>query len=675
MTFFKTTIKHFTPLSCRGVGSGTLFLLCALSSPAVAQVDESAWSFSLDSITVSAWRDRRATRDDAQGATVWDMRRMDEMPQVFGTADPIRLVQMLPGVQTNSEYRSGINIQGCDNQHNRVTIDGVTVWNVNHLLGLYSTFNAEHFATARIARGVTGAASANHLGGTLAMETAGALADSTRITLDAGLIATSGTAQWVLGRRTSATISLRESHVNLLYSNWLKADGEPLRYRFHDANVTLRHELNGRNALQLDFYNGADVAHFQTGATWGDLRGRWGNTLAALHWNCAAPSAKIRTTAYVTEFRNRLRLDMPDGARRLPNGICDLGLKTELTGGWWSGGAELVRHDLRGNGIGQKRATEGALWVDGRVTLANDLRLDAGLRSSIFVADGTPLYALDPSLHLRYDNGTWMAAATLATRHQFLHQGAFSDCGLPTDFWFVADGSRRAQRGTECTLSGAVWLAERRSRLAADVFLRRLAHQLTYDGSLFDFVTSANDIDAHLLHGRGTNHGASLTLHKCAGRLTGWATYTFTRARRRFDAAHRPSTYPAHHERPHEMNLVATYAPTRHWQFSATAVYASGTPFTPARALAIINTNVIVTYGDYNSARLKPYARLDLAGSYLWQGRRGLSHAVNVSLYNATGRDNELFYYLRTRSDGSFAYRPVRYVMRALPSVSYKLKM
>ena len=30
--------------------------------------------------------------------------------------------QMLPGIQTNNEMKSGINIQGCDNSHNMLSM-------------------------------------------------------------------------------------------------------------------------------------------------------------------------------------------------------------------------------------------------------------------------------------------------------------------------------------------------------------------------------------------------------------------------------------------------------------------------------------------------------------------------------------------------------------------------
>ena len=41
---------------------------------------------------------------------------------------------------------------------------------------------------------------------------------------------------------------------------------------------------------------------------------------------------------------------------------------------------------------------------------------------------------------------------------------------------------------------------------------------------------------------------------------------------------------------------------------------------------------------------------------------------------NATGRDNSLFYRIKKRNDGAFAYRPVSFVFGLLPSLSYFCK-
>jgi hypothetical protein len=235
-----------------------------------------------------------------------------------------------------------------------------------------------------------------------------------------------------------------------------------------------------------------------------------------------------------------------------------------------------------------------------------------------------------------------------------------------------ASNDYKPQYTHELSASGNVFLFNRRYRVSVDLFYRRLFHQLAYKGSVLDYANAVYDIKNSLMHGNGENYGFSIMLNKCSGHLTGWMSYTYTHARRSFDMNARRKTYPASHERPHEINAVATYAANRHWSFGGTLVYASGTPFTAAQSLFFLNNNLIIKYGEYNAARLHPYVRLDLSANYKWGTKA--EHGVNFSLYNVTSRNNELFYYLKTRDDGSFAYRPVTFVLHILPSLSYYYK-
>ena len=65
------------------------------------------------------------------------LKQIQDLPNILGNTDPVRFIRSLPGVQTNSEYDSGIHIQGCDNAHNEISIAGVPIYGVSHLFGLF----------------------------------------------------------------------------------------------------------------------------------------------------------------------------------------------------------------------------------------------------------------------------------------------------------------------------------------------------------------------------------------------------------------------------------------------------------------------------------------------------------------------------------------------------------
>ncbi len=666
-----------------------LFLLfCAFSSSASSQEDENAWNFLVDSITVTGFRNRLPVKSDVQGVTTWEMSDMNLLPQLLGHADPMHYAQMLPGIQTNNEYRGGINIEGCDNQHNMITIEGVPIYNVNHLLGFFSTFNSSHFRSISIAKGLVNAGSPNRIGGQMDMQHPTDIPDSINGNLSVGLISSQGTLHIPVGQKTSVSLSFRGSYINLLYSRWLKADEQQIKYSFYDANLTLSHQVDKHNLLLFDFYSGRDAGVFSENDYLVDMQARWGNNMGAIHWfykNGEGMTAK--TTAFLTSYRNRFLLDMQDLSFRLPSGITDIGLKSDFAWKGWNVGAELSLHHISPQSLehdggfnmsdvdaNHTHSLESSLYVNYECRLTENIKVLGGIRGSC-LAEGNHAYtAVDPSLRFLYDKPDWNFSVTYAVRHQYLFQTGFSDLGLPTEFWMSSSKQIKPQYAHEYSANYSTYLFGRKYKIGLDLFYRRLYNQTAYKGSVLDYVNSVYDINNSLLHGNGENYGFSLILNKCTGALTGWMGYTYTHARRSFDEERRKESYPASHERPHELNAVATYSVGKHWNFGGTIVYASGTPFTPTKSIYLLNNNIITKYGKYNSARLEPYVRLDLSANYKWLGKRMSEHGINFSLYNVTSRKNELFYYVRTRKDGSFAYRPVTFILFALPSVSYYYK-
>ena len=649
--------------------------------------EESAWSISFDSIAIRSYRDKSFVKTKTDGTILWDMNSLGMLPQILGNADPIHYAQMLPGVQTNSEYRSGINIEGCDNQHNMIRIEGVPIYNVNHLLGFFSTFNTPHFPSMSISKGMVSAASPNRLGGQLEMLHHTEIPDSASGIVSLGLIASQGTIRVPISSNTAISASFRGSYINMLYSRWLEVDGQQIKYSFYDANVSLVHRMNSQNTFLFDYYSGSDNGGFSDDHYLASMKARWGNNMGAIHWIFNNGKLCSRSTAYYTSYRNRFSLDMQDMSFRLPSSITDLGFKNDLSWKRRSAGFETIWHDIHPQSLehqGNFNMTDGytppthsfetSFYGNCEYPFGDYLSVLGGLRGSLYIKGETVYGAVDPSLRLLYHNHTSQLSITYALRHQYLFQTGFSDLGLPTEFWISGGEDFCPQYAHEFSFSGSRFILNRKYRCSVDLFYRKLYHQLSYKGSILDYVNSIYDLKSSLMYGKGENYGFSIMLNKCVGNLTGWISYTYTHARRSFDETTRRKSYPASHERPHELNAVAAYNIDKHWNVGGTIVYASGTPFTAAKSVLLLNNNLIIQYGEYNAARLHPYMRVDLSANYKWNNPYHKEHGINFSLYNVLCRDNELFYYLRTRSDGSFVYRPVTFVLHLLPSISYYYK-
>ena len=205
--------------------------------------------------------------------------------------------------------------------------------------------------------------------------------------------------------------------------------------------------------------------------------------------------------------------------------------------------------------------------------------------------------------------------------------------------------------------------------VSANLYYKRLYNQVEYKGDMFDFFSSKYDLGGHLLKGDGWNYGADFMVHKQTGRLTGWVSYSIGRALRRFDNEGYTGIYPASHERIHELNAVCAYD-IRKWNISGTFIYASGTPFTAPEYYYISSGQIIAKMGEHNAWRMRPYIRMDLSVTYSFNKEKDKENGINFSLYNVTGRRNDVMYRLNAK-DGVYSYSRMSFFLRWVPSVSY----
>lgn len=659
--------------------------LCFTAAGAHAQQDSVMQSVTLDSVQIKGSRYTSSLKSRADGRLSIDLKWLGALPKILGNADPMHYSQLLPEIQTNGELRGGVNIQGSESSHNLISIGGVPIYNVCHLLGFFSTFNTPHFDTFSLRR-MGDAASANRIGGELTMLLSQTSPDTLGGEFSVGLISSQGTLRWPLSKNTHLTTSFRTSYVNQLYGHWLKIEDMDLAYAFSDFNVTLKHRVNDFHQLMVDYYGGFDKGSFSDQSYAVKMKADWGNQVAGLHHLYHKGDLQLHNTLYLTYYKNRFGLSMEDVGYLLPSRIMDLGLKHQADWKDLSWGAELIYHDIKPQSLQSSgtialdqtdkyavQTSELSLFASYNYPVTEELLVACGLRGTLFGLGSSGLQkAIDPSVRVTYRKNEAEFSAGYALKHQFLFQTGFSDAGLPTEFWLSADQRFPAQYAHTVNVGSSLYLFSRRYKAEVNLFYKKLYHQMEYLGSVFDFVNSNYDLTKHLQQGQGENYGLSVILNKCTGKLSGWVSYTYTHANRTFQ--NRNYTFSPSHERPHELNGVATYSLGRHWDFGGTFVYASGTPFTPVDYLTVVNGQILSHYGHYNAARLKPYVRLDLSVNYKWKCRFAKECGINASVYNVTSRGNELFYYLSSDEDGKFSYRPSSFFIHLLPSISFFCK-
>ena len=665
-----------------------------------AEMTDTLNHYGLQTVEIRGKRLRSQLRE-IEGTSIISMSLMDEMPHILGNADPLHYAQLLPGVQTNSEYDAGLHIQGCDNSHNYVSLGGAPVYNAAHLLGFFSIFNAGHFSEMSLQKSPVSASFPNRLGGRVDMLTPTWLAAEDSLSVGAvhgelsvGPMSSQGTLRLPVGKRSLLLLSARAAYLNLLYSKWLEVDGDEVKYDFSDYNLSYITQLDDANVLKFEGYWGYD--NMKIGQASYGLQGKlkWDNTMAALHWysrskdglNKGGKDWLMEQMVYYSRYANRLNVGEYSFQVGMRSFIFDLGYKGNFSWGRWRMGAEVVRHQLLPQDIGitgnlanyqtdtqHQQSMEASVYLQYCQPLGEKLLMEMGARVSGYHCQKS-FYRVMPHLKFNYDlSPSAKLNLNLGIRNQYLFQTGFSSAGLPTEFWFAADQNHRPQYACHAALQGEFWFAEKEYRLSVETYYKWLMNQIENNSNMFDILFSSYSFDGSLLHGKGYNYGLNLLLEKRRGKLTGWLSGSLGRAMRKFDGEQYQEWYPAGHERIYELNAVATYRINRRVSLGSTYVLASGTPYTKVNYAYLMSGNLVTEYGPHNGDRVKPYMRLDLSVSYDFATKGSVRSGINFSLYNVTMHGNDLFYRIKVY-DNHVRYNAFKFLMPIMPSINYYCK-
>lgn len=661
-----------------------LFVSIALTSiwtECPAQTD--SLYIEIDSTLLVTRRHSSSIKNIGSGITDIYLKLIQDLPKIMGNTDPVRFVRTLPGVQTNSEYDSGIHIQGCDNSHNDISLAGVPIYGVTHLFGLFSNFNPAHYSQMTYST----SSETNRLGGTLNMGLPDTLDRNLSGEISVSAMSSQGSLGIRTGKRSHLRASARQSYMNLLYKRWMQIDKSPTRYGFGDYNLSWFFNPTSRDRIWLDGYFGQDKASIKVNAFDVGLDMRWRNYCGSVHWEHLEERNRSTQTLFFSGYDSRCKVDQDISSISLESFIRTIGYKGKIRWKRIEAGVDVTHFNVlpqnplyeglygaEGSAQEEQNALETSVYAGYDVMMADRWTIRTNIRGNLYASPEDKIFCnLSPDISASFNAYRFgKVAVSYSWRHQHLFQSGMSNIGLPVEFWFMAGKYSAPQYAQSADISYDVRLFKDALSFSTCLYFKRLYNQVEYKGDLFDFFNSSYKLEDHLLKGDGWNYGINMMLHKQSGKITGWISYSLGRALRRFDNKDYSGIYPANHERIQELNAVCAYR-TGSWDFSGNFVYAGGVPFTAPAYYYLSSGQIITTPGEHNSCRMRPYIRLDLSATYSFSRKENRENEINFSLYNATGRKNDVMYRLN-QTDGVYSYGPVSFFLRWVPSLSYTYK-
>lgn len=588
----------------------------------------------LDELTVRASSQSRVSDEVAMSTVSLTMAQLKKVPALLGEKDPLKMLQLMPGVQKGSEGNAGLYVRGGSPDGNLILLDEAPIYNPNHLLGFFSAFNGDALKKVDLTKGGFPARFGGRLSSIVELKTKDGDLDRLHGEGTLGLVASRLTLEGPLvAQKVSFLLSGRRTYLDLL-SGLLPKDNtaEPITTSyFSDLNAKLTITAGTADKFYVSGYTSRDrfLSVRQAGAASVRSALHWGNRAGSVQWNHQFDTG---TTANLALIYSQYAMAVSDQQALQSNGqdqlytltyqsgIRDLGLKYGIN--QYLGdkhtlqyGVQATYHqftpkatvDWRQDTMPQRPSTqtinalEAGMYLDHHWHPASRLRINSGLRISYYSAlaqprslQATPAGSMagayvrpEPRLSAAYQlSSTWALKGSYALMNQYVHLLSSTGIGLSTDLWMPTVGRIKPQQSQQLALGLAKDLPGSGLILTAEGYYKRMQNLLSYrEGASFLVADAQGAVNAakwtdQVTAGRGWSYGTELLLQKRAGRLAGWMGYTLSWTQWQFAELNGGQRFNPRYDRRHDASVVAMYELSPSVTLASTWVYGTGNALT-----------------------------------------------------------------------------------------------
>ena len=461
---------------------------------------------------------------------------------VLSSPDVIKTLQQLPGVATGTELLSGMFVRGGDGADNLYLLDGVPLYQVSHLAGLFSSFNTDMVESVDFYKSGFPARYGGRMSSVVDVKTREGDFQEYHGLFSIGLLDSRLQFEGpIVKGKTSFNIGLRRS--------WLDAITEPasliikkkrgedfrIRYAFWDLNGNITHKFTDNNMISLKLYGGRDALKYNSETTSGSeqtegsvttINGssselEWGNFLASLNWDYTFSDAhSVAAQIYFSRYSSRLGVSedsgIMSGSTMMEETLydsynlsktADAGLKadfsfrasrnhlirygTSLTYNHYAPEYEGRRNVKQGEDFRENQkisesdsrdSFEPAIYIEDEMTLTEWLTANIGVRYSAIVSEGQSYHSIQPRAALRFALGDYTSLKlSYSEMSQNNHQISSNYLQLPTSFWMPSTAKIPPSRSRQA--SGGIYVNfPHNIKLNVEGYYKTMDNMLEFNG-------------------------------------------------------------------------------------------------------------------------------------------------------------------------------------------------
>ncbi len=563
------------------------------------------------------------------------LKKIEKLPVLLGERDLMRTIQLLPGIQSGCEGGTGLYVRGGSPDQNLILLDGVPLYNVNHLLGFFSVFNGDAINSARITKGGFSARHGGRLSSVLDVRMKEGNMHELHGSGSIGLISSRINLEGPIEKGKSSFIfSARRTYLDVIAKPFMalastisESSSTTGGYFFHDLNLKMNHKFSDKSRLYFSSYYGDDkftmnqtytnnYSSFYENVEEQIMKGkiRWGNLLSVLRWNYQInPSLFSNTTVSFSKYRFNTQGKNED-IRKLAgqtssskfvsefdSGIYDFSVKSDFdylphpdhyikfgfgniyhtfVPGGFQGEVTEDEDSFAFNMQEQKlNSFEYHAYVEDDFKLGALWKVNAGLHFSGFAYSEKAFHHLQPRLAARYlitDKSS--IKASYSRMVQYMHLLTNPTTGMPMDLWVPATKNAPPEFSDQISLGYNQQLSSA-FHFRTELFYKTMNNIIEYqDGS--SYFGYAVNWEKKIEIGKGKSYGCELFLEKTTGKTSGWIGYTLSWSKRQFENINMGKEFPYRYDRRHDLSVVITHKFNDRIDAGLTWVYGTGEAIT-----------------------------------------------------------------------------------------------
>ena len=591
----------------------------------------------LNEVTIYGNREILGVRGSQMSAIDIPIEQIKAVPAMFGETDVLKALQLLPGVQAGAEATAGLYVRGGNPDENLLLLDGVPVYNVNHMFGMFSVFNPDAIKNVTLYKGSFPAHYYGRLSSVVDIRMKDGDLNQYHGNASVGLVSSKINLEGpIIKGKTSFNISARRTYSDLLLNSaiWLNkqfdfanTDDLSMGYYFYDLNLKLNHKFNDNDRLYVSWYSGDDDIYFNYRSSGGAykektrLNWRWGNTVAAIRWNhVLGPKLFMDVSANYTQYRHKMGIHIKEDDKKnnykgsmginMKSGIYDASFRSDFHWSPSSGqdirfGGSYTHHkftpdvmelsmnssetmdndSVQTNDFNQTfgsrhiLAHEYQLYAEDDIELTDVIKFNIGAGYAGFSVNNRYYNSLEPRLSARFLVTDELSVKTgYAYMTQYVHLLSNNVINLPTDLWVPVTDKVEPEHSHQWAL-GAAYSVDGLADFTLEGYYKQMDNLLEYkEGS--SYMSGDTDWQNKVAMGKGWSYGLELMAQRSVGRLNGWIAYTWNKSQRKFD---RPGmvinggrTFDAKYDRRHKLDITCNYKFSDRFDMSATWLFETG---------------------------------------------------------------------------------------------------